>query len=160
MSSWVEANTTDGKVYYYHRDTRETSWSKPEESGVVSPPPPAPFQQPQVPQLPLQQVNHLTGPPYSPQMQQVFFPLPCALLSTKKHTKMLHCKHHTQKQGHPLPVLISCSPFPIGSSGGYHRPHWSTAPQRKSRFTRLLHRLLTCLHLDPDPGRLPDSVPG
>jgi len=35
---WVEAATSDGKVYYYHRDTRETCWELPQ---TAAPPPPA-----------------------------------------------------------------------------------------------------------------------
>jgi hypothetical protein len=35
---WVEAATSDGKVYYYHRHTRETCWELPQ---TAAPPPPA-----------------------------------------------------------------------------------------------------------------------
>jgi pre-mRNA-processing factor 40 len=38
MSDWKEAKTPDGKVYYFHVKTRETSWEKPAEMNGTAPP--------------------------------------------------------------------------------------------------------------------------
>ena len=59
-SMWAEATTTEGKTYYYHRETRETVWVLPTEQVVVSP-----VQQPvqQSVQQPVQQhIHHPTLP--------------------------------------------------------------------------------------------------
>ncbi|KAK4902044.1 U1 snRNP protein [Elasticomyces elasticus] len=37
MSGWKEAKTADGKAYYFHAETKETTWVKPE--GFEAPPP-------------------------------------------------------------------------------------------------------------------------
>ena len=31
---WAEARSPDGKIYYYHTQTRETTWDRPEGPGV------------------------------------------------------------------------------------------------------------------------------
>ena len=36
-SAWVEAQTDDGRVYYYHKVTRETSWTRPERKEIHEP---------------------------------------------------------------------------------------------------------------------------
>lgn len=33
---WIETKTADGKCYYYHSLTRETSWTKPENAIVIT----------------------------------------------------------------------------------------------------------------------------
>lgn len=31
---WAEAKTAEGKSYFYHTETRETTWERPEGPGV------------------------------------------------------------------------------------------------------------------------------